>query len=678
MNNYFVVAELYKDENIENFLCDMDGKTYFDATRVTDDKGDMCLEKFFDVSPLITIIKDVTVLICQETGKGNCVIVGCMKNAEILRKHINYDWHNCRKQIVCDAVNAFIVPESKRNKFYKIKDYTFDNSRDTEKYVREICCEENSVSFDSSALDKMLINADTFEELQKVSDLYTDNFQHRKALAIWEKEYKKHPKDIDVILMLAECSMDCYKTKEAVSLFLKAFDDIKEDDFYLSKLAICYFIDGYYTGMKNILDLIKDRHFLDEWQYDYDYLMKSAPLIINSDEVAGNKFIKHKIDVGFTNMPLPEVIKYDTGKKYYDPIRKKGIPVTPEETVRQQVLRYLLDICHIPEEKIVSEDAMAHYEKNATIRADITVRNGSDTLLIVECKAPQIAIEGEPVRQLFGYNNIMKSKYLCVTNGKDSFVFQKNREDKYDVILSMPEYETMLDGELSVASFNISTLSRPGIKEINSNEIIEQYRNDGMYFGVNTKNDVAPHILNLLWMFFDTKNKVENIKRYGIRIIRDNGLVDTNVTNASGGSFPGSYRQFLIEDSDGKELLVYYAVLGTYANSEKSGGYTSLVCGVNRTNNPIARMEMRLDVCIRENLNHILIFHDGVRSRKKKQDTIDYVNSVCGKLIKNNLVQLGIFKKNKLLYCSDKDVQDFILRLTKYLIIRDDMSRKGL
>ena len=678
MNNYFVVTDLYEDENIENFLCDMDGKTYFDATCITDDKSDMCLEKIFDVSPLITIIKDVTVLICQETSKGNCVVVGCMKNAEILRKHINYDWHNCRKQIVCDATNAFIVPKSKRNKFYKIKDYTFDNSKDTEKYVQEICREENCVSFDSSALDKRLINADTFEELQKVSDLYTDNFQHRKALAIWEKEYQKNPNDIDVILMLAECCMDCYKTKEAVSLFLKVFDDIKEDDFYLSKLAICYFIDGYHMEMKNILDLIKDRHFLDDWQYDYDYLMKSAPLIINSDEVAGNKFIKHKIDVGFTNMPLPEIIKYGTGKKYYDPIRKKGIPVTPEETVRQQVLRYLLDVCNIPEKKIVSEDAMAHYEKDATIRADITVRNGKETLLIVECKAPQIAIEGEPVRQLFGYNNIMKSKYLCVTNGKDSFVFQRNREDKYDIILSMPKYETMLDGELSVANFNISTLSRPGIKEINSNEIIEQYRNDGMYLGVNTKNDVAPHILNLLWMFFDTKNKVENITGYGIKIKRDNGLVDTNVTNVSGGSFPGAYRQFLIEDSDGKELLVYYAVLGTYANSEKSGGYTSLVCGVNRTNTPIARMEMRLDVCIKEKIGQILIFHDGVRSRKKKQDTIDYVNSVCSKLIKDNLVQLGIFKKNKLLYCSDKDVQDFILRLTKYLIIRDDMSKKGL
>ncbi len=109
MNRVFVLNDLQADEEIEDFICDMDGTTYFDATRITGDNSDICLEKYFDVSPLITVIKDITVLICQETTKGKSVVVGCMKNAEILRKHINYDWLNCRKQIICDAANAFIV-----------------------------------------------------------------------------------------------------------------------------------------------------------------------------------------------------------------------------------------------------------------------------------------------------------------------------------------------------------------------------------------------------------------------------------------------------------------------------------------------------------------------------------------------------------------------------------------
>lgn len=677
-NSVFVLNDLKIDENIEDFVLDMDGKTYFDATRITDEQSNICLEKYFDVSPLITMIKDITVLICQDTKNGKCVVAACLKNAEIRRKHINYDWQNCRLQIICDAKDAFIVPKNKRNKFYNIKDYTFDNSITIENYIREICCKENCVKFDSTALDVKLKNAKTFEELQKISDLYDDNFQHKKALAIWEEEYKKYPHDIDIILMLAETSLECYKTKEAVRLFLSVFEDIKEDDYYLSKLAICYFIDGYHMEMKNILDLIKDRHFLDQWQYDYDYLMRAAPLTVNNDTVAGNKYVKHKIDVGFTRMPLPEIIKNNDRKNYYDPIRKKGIPVTPEETVRQQVLRYLLDVCHIPKEHIISEDSMAHYEKNANIRADITVRNGNETLLVIECKAPQITIEGDPVRQLFGYNNIMKSKYLCVTNGKDSFIFQKNQKGNYDTILTMPDFKTMLNGTLPAAKLNAAELNRPSIEEIYSKEVIAQYRNDGMYLGVNSKDDVAPHILNLLWMFFDTENKIENISGYGIRIKSDNGLVDTKVTNASGAGFPGTYRQFLVEDSEGKELFVYYAVFGTWAKSEKNGGYTSLVCGINRSNLPIARLEMRLDVCIKEEKNQVRIFHNGVRSRKRIQNTIDYISTVCNDLLEDNLVQLGRFDKHKLLRCSDAKVQDFMLRLTAYLIIRDDMSKKNL
>ena len=53
MNNVFVLNDLQAGEEIEDIICDMDGKTYFDATRITDDNSDICLEKYFDVSPLI-------------------------------------------------------------------------------------------------------------------------------------------------------------------------------------------------------------------------------------------------------------------------------------------------------------------------------------------------------------------------------------------------------------------------------------------------------------------------------------------------------------------------------------------------------------------------------------------------------------------------------------------------
>ena len=69
----------------------------------------------------------------------------------------------------------------------------------------------------------------------------------------------------------------------------------------------------------------------------------------------------------------------------------------------------------------------AHIKEGDTV-ADFTMGNGNDTLLIVECKEPNVPIDGEPIKQLFGYNEIMKSKYLLLTNGDDSYVFQRSED----------------------------------------------------------------------------------------------------------------------------------------------------------------------------------------------------------------------------------------------------------
>ena len=113
-NIVFVLNDLQMNESIENIIRDMDGKVYFGALGIADDNADICLENYFDVSPLINLVKDVTVLICQKTQDNRCVVVGCMLNAEIRRKFVSFDWQNCSQQIICDAENAFIVPKNKR------------------------------------------------------------------------------------------------------------------------------------------------------------------------------------------------------------------------------------------------------------------------------------------------------------------------------------------------------------------------------------------------------------------------------------------------------------------------------------------------------------------------------------------------------------------------------------
>ena len=49
---------------------------------------------------------------------------------------------------------------------------------------------------------------------------------------------------------------------------------------------------------------------------------------------------------------LPKIYKRNGKECYFDPIRQKLIYITPEETVRQQVISYLIDELEVPAEMI--------------------------------------------------------------------------------------------------------------------------------------------------------------------------------------------------------------------------------------------------------------------------------------------------------------------------------------
>lgn len=674
-----ILNEFEENENIEEVFYDLDGIVIEDILSIKKDDGTLPLDEMFEVSSIIDTVKTNGVLLCKKLSKTKCETIAYMRNVTWHAKPFYYNWEFYSYNLECSADNAFLIPKRDRITFNSFSGYKIDDNAKMKKYVEHIAIEKNCIKVNTVAIDKKISESASYKELVDISEEYDRLHQYKKSLALWKNEYEKNRNDSGIIFQYAISNMDCNNTKMARKLMESIFEERKNDDYYLSRLAILYFVDNYNSNAKNILDMVKDKSYLEDWGYPYEHIMSYAPVHFETDNVSGNEFIKHKVNLGITDMPLPNIIQNGISKRYFDPIRKKGINVTKEETIRQQVLRYLLDIIKIPEQLIVSEDHMAHYDKSATIRADITVRNGNDTLLIVECKEPNVSIDGEPIRQLFGYNEIMKSKYLLLTNGEDSYVFQRNAENIYESIMSLPEFNRINSNEtVNVVKFNKTAIKRPTISEMKDKKVIEQYRNDGMYLGVNTNDDVAPFALNLMWGFIDNEYKLRYIKAYGIEIVQDLGLVDMTLTNASGGKFPGRYRQFVVKDRNGDDCLLSFAVLGTYAESKTKGGYTSLVCGVDRSSQSIARLELRVDACCNIGKHSTYLFHNGIRSRKKCQTTIDYVSSICDLLVKDNLIALGHFPNDKLIKTNDENVQDFIARLCAYTLLRDEMSRKGM
>lgn len=124
----------------------------------------------------------------------------------------------------------------------------------------------------------------------------------------------------------------------------------------------------------------------------------------------------------------------------FDEIRKKFIILTPEEWVRQHVVRFLLEEKKYPK-------SLINVEKVLTVnglrkRYDIVVFNPDGSIFVlVECKAPEIKTAQATFDQIARYNMTMKAQYLMVTNGLNHYFCQMDFEnEKYQFLRELPNY----------------------------------------------------------------------------------------------------------------------------------------------------------------------------------------------------------------------------------------------
>ena len=126
-------------------------------------------------------------------------------------------------------------------------------------------------------------------------------------------------------------------------------------------------------------------------------------------------------------------IKEENGIKHiWDSLRGRWLVLTPEEWVRQHAIAWLVAERHIPELRISQE-----YPVNINgqrQRADIVVIDEcAKPHILVECKAPEVAIDNEVVMQATRYNAVVGARYIVLTNGKKLYCFE-HIEGKYRAV----------------------------------------------------------------------------------------------------------------------------------------------------------------------------------------------------------------------------------------------------
>lgn len=112
----------------------------------------------------------------------------------------------------------------------------------------------------------------------------------------------------------------------------------------------------------------------------------------------------------------------------------------PEEWVRQHCVLYLIEVKKHPISLInVEKELIVNGLKK---RYDVVVFNTKGTIeLIVECKAPEVAINQATFDQIAQYNHTLKANYLMVTNGLNHYYCQMDFEnERYHFLKDIPNY----------------------------------------------------------------------------------------------------------------------------------------------------------------------------------------------------------------------------------------------
>lgn len=122
----------------------------------------------------------------------------------------------------------------------------------------------------------------------------------------------------------------------------------------------------------------------------------------------------------------------------FDRLRKKWVTLTPEEWVRQNFIRFIVDVLGYPATLVAVEKELRLGE--LTKRFDILVHNRElHPWMMIECKAMNVKLNDKVLDQLLRYHISIPVEYLVVTNGGEAWAWQK-REGGLTLLTRFPDF----------------------------------------------------------------------------------------------------------------------------------------------------------------------------------------------------------------------------------------------
>lgn len=359
---------------------------------------------------------------------------------------------------------------------------------------------------------------------------------------------------------------------------------------------------------------------------------------------------------------------------YLDPVRYKQVLVTPEETVRQDILQYLLDDVGVPPHKILVEVPLDRFKKYARGRADIviTVSNPEDedqkVLCIIECKRANIDITDQTFEQARAYAEICDAEYIICTNGEREEAYQL-KNDEYVLLNKTPTYLQMLNGDGEEYEYDEPVPDRPMEDVLKDTE----YFKDIGVIGEHSAQIVEQTGIKL-YESFVRADDCTGLQLGYATVEEDYGVVYWTVGNNALG-YTMLYRVICV-CYKGMHRHIFLGTAGMVSGSKTS---TILVVGIQDRGPSRMGIMLNLDKGISVDGDIITIRHSGRLARAGRtglrQQVFDILKETRPDMLGSNEVIVGTLDGEKLLWdWDDKRFCEFIGNLIEYAIIRDKVG----
>lgn len=124
----------------------------------------------------------------------------------------------------------------------------------------------------------------------------------------------------------------------------------------------------------------------------------------------------------------------------FDVLRHRFVALTPEEWVRQHFVHFLIEQRGYPMALMANEVSLSI--GNKSLRADSVLYDRNlRPQMIVEYKAPHIALTPQVLEQATAYNTLLHVDYLVISNGLAHYCFKTGvATNSYQLLPEIPSY----------------------------------------------------------------------------------------------------------------------------------------------------------------------------------------------------------------------------------------------